>query len=145
MRDGLDRIMPMLGFKVRVTEKRGTNLGSLLFNKNLWNGEPCGRGACRTCAQHSTRIKKGGNRLNCITCSQKDEKRIDCRKRNILYESECALCNNVKKDGKEDLKDGKGYVVESSRSIYERAKEHASDREKQSEDSHQIKPWLTSH
>ena len=34
---------------------------------------------------------------------------------------------------------------ESSRSIYERAKEHVADREKQSEDSHQIKHWLTSH
>ena len=38
----------------------------------------------------------------------------------ILYESECAVCNGVKKVGKEDLKDGKGvYVGESSRSIYE--------------------------
>ena len=34
---------------------------------------------------------------------------------------------------------------ESSRSIYERAKEHVADREKQSDDSHQIKHWLTSH
>ena len=54
------------------------------------------------------------------------------------------MCNVGKKDGKEELKDGKGvYVGESSRSIYERAKEHVADREKQSEDSHQIKHWLT--
>ena len=39
MRDGLDRITPMLGFKVRVTEKGGTTLGSLLSNKKLWSGE----------------------------------------------------------------------------------------------------------
>ena len=32
MRDGLDRITPMLGFKVRVPEKGGTPLGSLLSN-----------------------------------------------------------------------------------------------------------------
>ena len=40
------------------------------------------------------------------------------------------------------MMDGRGiYVGESSRSIYERAREHVADREKQ----HQIKHWLTSH
>jgi formylmethanofuran dehydrogenase subunit E len=37
------------------------------------------------------------------------------------------------------------YVGESSRSIYEMAKEHVANREKQAEDSHQIKHWITSH
>ena len=42
--------------------------------------------------------------------------------------------------------DGKGvYVGESSRSIYERAKEHQADKESHSEDSHQIKHWLIDH
>ena len=44
------------------------------------------------------------------------------------------------------LKDGKGvYVGESSRSLSERAKEHEADKLKTSEDSHQIKHWLTDH
>ena len=48
--------------------------------------------------------------------------------------------------GDQSLKDGKGvYVVESSRSIYERAKEHVADCRSNSEDSHQVKHWLTSH
>ena len=38
LRECLDRINPMLGFKVRVTEKEGTPLGSLLSYKNLWSG-----------------------------------------------------------------------------------------------------------
>ena len=89
-------------------------------------------------------------RLDCVTCNQGDEKRIDCRKRNVLYESECILCKEVKKDGKRQddqvLKDGRGVNVgESSCSIYVRAKEHVADREKQAEDSHQIKHWITSH
>ena len=56
------------------------------------------------------------------------------------------LCNpEGKKDGKA-LKDGRGiYVGESSRSLYERAKEHEADRQARSEDSHQIKHWLTEH
>jgi hypothetical protein len=42
MKDVLDRIAPMMGFKVRVTEKGGSTLGSLLSNKNLWRGSPVG-------------------------------------------------------------------------------------------------------
>ena len=37
------------------------------------------------------------------------------------------------------------YVGESSRSIYERAKEHVTDCRNNSEDSHQVEHWLTSH
>ena len=86
-------------------------------------------------------------RQDCITCNQGDEQRLDCRRQNILYESECVVCKAAKKDGKDgnDLKDGKDvYVGESSQSIYERAKEHMADREKLAEDSHQVKHWLTS-
>ena len=85
-----------------------------------------------------------------MTCHQGDKQVINCRKRNILYESECTLCEADKKAGKgkeeHSLQDGRGvYVGESSRSIYERAKEHESDRNKNAEESHQIKHWLTSH
>jgi hypothetical protein len=64
-----------------------------------------------------------------------------------LYENRCEICKPVGKDGKENcLKDGKGvYVGETSRSLYERAKEHEADKAKTSEDSHQIKHWLTHH
>ena len=55
MRDALDRLTPMMGFRVRVTERGGTSLGSLLSNKNLWSGEPCGREDCRPCKQPGDR------------------------------------------------------------------------------------------
>ena len=86
-------------------------------------------------------------RADCVPCSQSDETRIDCKKRNIMYENRCELC--CKKDGKGNKicqEDGKGtYVGESSRSIYKRAKEHQADRENRTEDSHQIKHWLLDH
>ena len=53
LRECLDKITPILGFKVRVTERGGTPLGSLLSNKNLRRGEECGRTTCRTCAQQA--------------------------------------------------------------------------------------------
>ena len=74
MRETLDRLAPMLQFKVRVAEKGGTALGSLLSNKNPWSGQECGREACRTCAQP-------------------EERKEACTQRNIVYESECARCN----------------------------------------------------
>ena len=45
---------------------------------------------------------------------QEDEKRLDCRKRNLLYENICEIYNEDKKDGKKMktfLKDGKGIHV----------------------------------
>ena len=82
---------------------------------------------------------------------QGDEKRVDCKRRNILYESSCNICNadvNKKEEGNEItiLKAGKGiYVGESSRSLYERTKEHQADRVELDDKSHQIKHWLTDH
>ena len=80
-----------------------------------------------------------------------DEKRVNCKQRNILYESYCTECNpDDIKQGKKDeitfLREGKGvYVGESARSLYERSKEHIADRESKKEDSHQIKHWILSH
>ena len=117
--------------RVRMAEAAGTPLSMLLPSTNLWGPSDCGRD-------------------DCVTCGQGDERRIDCRKRNILYESRCDLCNKEEVGSKrkelEELKSGRGiYVGESSRSIYERSKEHQADKEARSEESHQIKHWLTDH
>jgi hypothetical protein len=112
MKEVLDRISPMLGFNVRVTEKGGSSLGSILSNKNLWRGEHCGRPKCRPCAQS-------------------EDKKEPCKARNIVYESECTLCNEPgsrKRNDKQGLKESKEqanlYVGESARSLFERAGEH---------------------
>ena len=103
IREGLERITPVLSFKVRVTEKGGTPLGSLLSNKNLWSAEQCGRENCRTCAQPG-------------------ERKEPCTLRNIVYESECTSCNPpvTRKEGdKSSLEDKREqaslYVGESAR------------------------------
>ena len=116
------------GYRMRITETAGTPLSMLLPSTNPWGPQDC-------------------LREDCTTCNQMDEKRIDCRKRNILYESECALCKTAKDAGDEGmLKRGVGvYVGESSRSIYERAKEHVAGRMSRDEDNHQVKHWLSSH
>ena len=86
-----------------------------------------------------------------MTCGKGDERRVDSKRRNMLYESSCNICNpDVEKKQKGNeitiLKAGRGvYVGESSRSLYERTKEHQADREDLDDKSHQIKHWLTNH
>jgi hypothetical protein len=111
VRETLDRLTPMLKFKVKVAEKGGTTLGSLLSNKNLWSGQECGRTACRTCAQP-------------------DERKEPCTLRNVVYESECARCNPpgtrrvADRDGLAEKRSiASLYVGESARSVSERALE----------------------
>ena len=94
MKGVLDRLAPMLGFRVRVTEKGGTSLSDLLSNKNLWKGEPCGRAGCKP-------------------CEQPEERKEPCRARNVVYESECTWCNEPgsrKMADKVDLKEKKEQV-----------------------------------
>ena len=133
MRETLDRLTPMLGFRVRVAEKGGTNLESLLSNKNLWKGRECGRHNCRTCAQAG-------------------EQKEPCTLRNVVYESECGKCNKPgerKEQDKESLEDRRAvasiYVGETARSISERALEHWRDGESMKEESHMTEHQQQSH
>ena len=118
------------GYRVRITESTGSPLSMLLPSTNPWGPQDC-------------------LRKECVTCAQDDNKRIDCKKRNILYESECVICGEERKrmEKSKDWKDtGRGvYVGESSRSIFERAKEHVAGRNSLDEDNHQIKHWISSH
>ena len=129
------RLAGMTAFRVRITETAGMPLSRLLPSTNPWGASDCGQ-------------------LDRLVCDQGDEVKQDCKRRNILYESSCTICRvDIKEDdtdeaGKKELflKDGKGlYIGESSRSIYERSKEHHRDRQDKNEDSHQIKHWVTDH
>jgi hypothetical protein len=133
MKEVLDRLAPMLGFKVSVTEKGGSALGSLLSNKNLWKGEHCGRPNCRTCAQPG-------------------DKKEPCKARNVVYESECTLCNEPgsrKEADRESLKEPKEqanlYVGETARSISERAGEHWEGAIGGKEENHMMEHLASSH
>jgi hypothetical protein len=124
-----DNLAKITGYRVRVTETAGTQLCRVLPNTNPWSGMDC-------------------MREDCYPCSQGGEKLQNCKKRNILYESICQLCNpeeeNKRKDGKLSGKDGI-YVGESGRSLYERAGEHIKDARGMEEKSHIVKHWATSH
>ena len=115
---------------MKLTERGGTKLGSLLSNKNLWSGMECGRQECKTCIQTG-------------------DKREDCVRRNILYESECGKCGDGEKVTEESLKsqdqNASLYVGEPARSLFERSSEHWHAAEMMKEESHMVQHSMEFH
>ena len=109
-------------FKVRMQEAGGIQL-ERLFQTDLASSEHCGREDCHPCE---------GN----------PGKKSNCKQSSILYESKCKVCNPDLKGSsqKEELQSRVGiYYGETSRSLYERSKEHVRDAESFSEGSHIFK------
>ena len=69
--------------RVKMVEMGGSKLGQLLSNTNPWAGAGCDREDCHTCNQ-------GGS-----------EKKEDCFRRNVLYESRCVECQEKEELEKE--------------------------------------------
>ena len=113
-------------FRVRYQEAGGIQLARL-FSTDLGKGQPCGREECQPCGR------------------QDDEKIPNCKQSSIVYESSCQICNkdNIR-TGQETGRQGI-YLGETSRSLFERNREHLKDAADFDEGSHMIKHWLTSH
>ena len=122
-----DRLASLTGFRIKFQEEGGTPLWRQ-FSTRLETGLQCGRN-------------------DCVTCKQDDEKRIDCFARSVVYESKCQLCHM---DGKDEdkgmIQNGYGaYTGETSRSVYERTKEHLRDAVNLERESHMTKHWFLDH
>ena len=109
MRETIRNMEPTLGFKVKVVERAGQTLGSKFPLSTLWEGAKCGR-------------------TDCTTCEQMVEDRPKCTSKSLVYENICIKCNPGATN-KGELEQVKSdiptiYVGETSRSIFERSKEH---------------------
>ena len=112
-------------FRVRYQEAGGTKLG-LMFSTELAAGEACGRGDCQPCESRA-------------------DKRPNCKVQNILDESKCVICNPAETSSRQEESRKGIYLGESSRSLYERSKEHFKDVESFDSGSHMIKHWMNEH
>ena len=82
-------------------------------------------------------------------CSQPGDKKEDCVRRNVLYESECVECgqgedvtdNTLERKGKE----ASLYVGETARSLFERSQEHWQAAEQKKEESHMVQHAMETH
>jgi hypothetical protein len=72
LREDEDKMAEMTGLRIKYQEAGGNILANA-FNKNLGNGQFCGRTECPPC--------------------RKPEGRKKCKARNIIYESKCLVCN----------------------------------------------------
>ena len=74
---------------------------------------------------------------------------MNCKVRNVLYESACVLCNGDRVEKKNkwgSFREMVGvYVGETSKSIFERAGEHWQDVKAGKVESHMLKHWETDH
>ena len=131
MKEKEESLVKMTRFRVKIQEAGGTKLANM-FSTDLTAGDSCGRDDCRP-------------------CGSKSEQRQNCKKRSILYESTCGLCNpetekpsNLQKDNQKQKRKGI-YIGESSRSLFERSREHHVDAEDFKPGSHMVKHWMTTH
>ena len=103
--------------KVRVKERVGNTVKSLLTKSNPWIGENCPR-------------------QDCLPCQSKD-KGFDCKRRGVTYMTSCNICQAQGSTT--------AYIGETSNSLYERAGQHLSDFKATSRESHSKasprRPW----
>ena len=125
LKDREEELARITKFRVRYQEAGGTKLG-LMFSTDLGAGESCGREDCQPCGSRT-------------------ERRPNCRAQSIMYESKCVVCNpNTTSSRQEESRQGI-YIGESSRTLYERSKEHFKDAEDFNPSSHMVKHWMNDH
>ena len=66
LRGTIARLEGILGFRVKIVERTGTQIKDLFPLTNIWEGNTCGR-------------------EDCVPCHQKGEESIACTKRNLVY------------------------------------------------------------
>ena len=130
MRELTSRLAPILGFKIKVVERAGTPLKSNFPLNNLWEGIMCGRDEC-------------------VPCTQGAEELPQCTQPSLVYENVCKLCNPGAAEKREqptfrtDIPTV--YVGETSRSLFERTKEHWGAWHAKKEDSHILRHQVGAH
>ena len=124
MKDQLRSLEATLGYRVKVVERTGRSLKSILAQGLGQGGQVCGRGAC-------------------VTCGQEGDEKPPCTISSVVYESVCKPCNpGCTGKGEVEYQGEKHpslYVGETSRTIQERAVEHWSQARKGDLKSHMVR------
>ena len=103
--------------KVKIVEKAGRSIKSILVRSDLRSEDSCGREKCLACED-----EKGRGR---------------CKQRSVTYQTSCRACQAA---GKQSV-----YIGESARSVYERGLEHQDDYRKEKDESHMMSHANESH
>ena len=139
---------------IKIVERAGERLVDMLHKSNPWDESDCGRKDC----------------LPCESAAKDDDiVRKNCTQRSVIYKTWCEICKKKKKERLKTegaTKDGDGknkrkifersqeedpnkeeydYIGETSRSSFERGREHMKDLEYFRSRSHMLKHALVMH
>ena len=133
MREVVERAQHILKYRIKIVEKSGTPLRLMFPLTNLGGEDGCSQEDCITCNQ------EGGE----------NDKKPPCRKRCVLYENICKLCNPGVENKTTKLSPPQNipsiYVGESARSLQERGADHWRGFKEKREDSHILKHHVLHH
>ena len=138
-RETENKLEEMTDMRLKMVEKAGTKIGDILTDGDPWSGQDCSRETCWLC---ETKLKTGKN------------KRQECTKRNLVYETYCMNCEETEKQKQEkekgehepgEEKPIKLYIGETCRSVWERSAEHMADLRSLNPTSHLLKHILDKH
>ena len=126
-------------WRLKMVEKAGVKVSSMLTDSDPWSGQDCSRESCWLCETKLTTGKLTNQ---------------DCTRRNLVYETYCMSCEE--KDGKATEPGEKEekirketklykYLGETCRSVWERSAEHLADLRNLSPTSHLLKHILDVH
>ena len=132
LRENEEEMLKVTGYKLKIVERAGKSLTSMLTQSNPWAGNDCGRSCCLIC---QTKAETGKNLHQ------------SCSKRSVVYETWCADCLAKKKDTPEGEERGGvfKYIGETAKSAYERGANHLYDRKNLDLGSHMLKHALEHH
>ena len=104
LRQEMDKLAPTLGWKFKIEEKAGISVKDKVTKSNPWALDMCEDECCDPC--------------------QMSEKKVNCRKRNLVYETSCKRYSSHETGG------GFVYIGETARNSRERLGDHMDDLEK---------------
>ena len=144
LREAEENLLQSTGYKLKIVERGGTKLEDLLHRSDPCQGEDCLREDCMLC---TTKQITGKNLTQ------------ECSKRNLVYQTHCITCKERdmakivaetggdKKRTQEEVRKMRlyKYIGETSRSCYERSKEHQNDMRQLKPSSHLLRHALDQH
>ena len=137
LREADRKLLEISGYRLRIVERAGLKLRSLLHKSDPWDGQKC-------------------SDKRCLICTNSYNKKFGCSKRNIAYKSVCLTCKDEAVKAKEEKNDTGDtfekendeeipYIGESHVSGRERSIQHARDYSNKKDDSHQYKHYTEAH
>ena len=128
LREADKAISELTGDKIKIVERAGVKLRHLLVRSNPWDNQKC---------QYK----------QCLVCSNPNNKKFGCDKRNVTYKTYCLECKSKaeKNDADDKHEQLQTYYGETHLSGRERGAGHIRDYQTKNDTSHMLKHASEAH